>query len=466
MRLLVWLYLILISNSLSAFVVYEETRIWNRDSITFYFLDGTPEQQSEVKRFAKLWERYTGIKFIYHNEKPGFFNFKQFYTISFKGDSNQSSVGRVNGEIHFGELSENIIYRKSTVLHEFGHMLGLSHEHQRADRPDFLNKAKVLEQCQIQQTKSKNWCYINILEQNFDEVFVESEYDIDSIMHYDLRTITGDEKYQDKSHSLSYTDKYYIAMLYNQNIPDKTLKKMHQQDLWEQQKFESNANKEREKNIMKLSTSSCKPLAYPHKSKDGKYCESGFMIIGADGYSLADPEFKTCYISLKQITEKIQQHPLCQLSKKQLNYKRKSWRDDFLSFGNCKRLDTNKRNNQEFYCTKGFSYVTKNNDLIGDKTKCYGSEESAYEAMKKDDVCNLSNTEFNRYQRQQIIAQKRKLTTKYCQVVKKKYRNITCPRGFDYTIIEKDYTDEPINSKCFATTHQAINAMSKLPYCY
>ncbi len=458
--------LVFLSTQVNAFVFYEDTRIWNRDSITFYFLDGTPQQQSEVKQFAKLWERYTGIKFVYVNEKPGFFNFKQFYTISFKGSSNQSSVGRVNGEIQLGELSDNIVYRKSTILHEFGHMLGLSHEHQRQDRPDFLNSTKVLEQCKRQQVKSKSWCYNNILEQNFNEVFVESEYDLDSIMHYDLHTITGDDKYKDNNHSLSYIDKYFIAMLYNQNISDKTLKKMHQQDLWEQQKFELKADKDREKNIMKLSTSSCKPLAYPNKSKDGKYCESGFMIIGSDDYSLPNPEFKTCYISLKQITKKIQQHPLCQLTRNQLAYKRKSWSDGFQSFGNCKRLDTNKRNNQEFYCTKGFSYVTKNNDLIGDKTKCYGSEESAYEAMKSDKICNLSKTEFNEYQRQQTIAQKRKLTSKYCQVVKKKYQNISCPKGFDYTIVEKDYTDEPINSKCFASTHQAINAMGNLRYCH
>ncbi len=466
MRLFLLWALIFCSQQINAFVVYEDTRIWNRDSITFYFLDGSTQQQQEVKQFAKLWERYSGIKFIYVNEKPGFFNFRQFYTITFKGSSNQSSVGRVNGEIQFGELSDDIIQRKATILHEFGHMLGLSHEHQRQDRPRFLNSAKILEQCKIQQAKSKNWCYNNILEQNFEEVFIESEYDIDSIMHYDLQTITGDEKYQDKNHSLSFTDKYFIAMLYNQNISDKTLKKMHQQDLWEQQKFELKANKEREKNIMKLSTSSCKPLAYPHKSKDGKYCESGFMIIGYDDYSLPNQEFKTCYFSLKQITQKIQQNPLCQLTRAQLAAKRKTWRNQFKYYGNCKRLDTNKRNNQEFYCTQGFSYVTKNNDLIGDKTQCYGSEESAYEAMKKDKICNLSQLEFNRYQRQQILLQKKKLTTKYCQVVKKKYHNITCPKGFDYTIIEKSYPDEPINSKCFATTHQAINTMKKIDSCY
>ena len=466
MRVILLLGLIFLTKQVNSFVVYEDIRIWNKDSITFYFLDGTPQQKSEVKQFAKLWERYTGIKFNYANEKPGFFNFKQFYSISFKGDSNQSSVGRVNGQIYFGQLSDDIIHRKATILHEFGHMLGLSHEHQRADRPNFINSSKVLKRCQKQQLKSKHWCYENILKQDFGEVFVESEYDMDSIMHYELQTITNDDKYQDKNQSLSYTDKYFIAMLYNQNISDKTLEKMHQQDLWEQQKFELQANKEREKNILELSTSSCKPLPYPNKSKDGKYCETGFMIIGADGYSLPSSEFKACYFNLKQITKKMQQHPLCQLSKAQLTHKRKSWRNDFQTFGNCKRLDTNKRNNQEFYCTQGFSYVTKSNDLIGKKTKCYASEESAYEAMKKDEICNLATNDFNRYQRQQSIQQQRKLKSKYCQVVKKKYHNITCPKDFEYTIIEKDYPDEPINSKCFASTYQASNAMSKLSLCH
>ena len=65
-------------------------------------------------------------------------------------------------------------------------------------------------------------------------------------MHYDLKNIAGNNQAmlntlpKSQSHTLSYTDKYYIAMLYNQNISDKTLEQMHKQDIWKQLKFEKN----------------------------------------------------------------------------------------------------------------------------------------------------------------------------------------------------------------------------------
>lgn len=466
-----WIILLLWSLSSKAFVFYEDTKIWDQNSITFYFLDGSDQQKSEVKRFAKLWQRYTGIKFRYTNSKPSVFSFKKHYKITFKGGSNQSTRGAVNGTIHLGDLSENIIFRKTTILHEFGHMLGLGHEHQRTDRPQALNNNQLINACIKNQHQPREWCRENLSDITTTEVFIESEYDSSSIMHYALKNIVGNnvkllnQLPNENSNTLSYTDKYFIAMLYNQNISDYTLEKMHKQDLWNQQKFELAENKKKEQSILKLSSSSCKTLEPNTQTIDGKFCESGFMIIGKDNYSFPDAEFKICNNSIKDIKEKIKQHNYCQLTIPQLESKRQQWSNQFSSFGQCKRLDTMKKNKQEFFCRDGYSFVTKNNDMIGNKTECYGSKERAYQAMKQNTVCNLDNFEFRKHQSNTDKSVKKQMVTKFCQVVKKKYKTVNCPTNFDYTIINRDDESEPISNKCFANKFQAINVMKNLLFC-
>ena len=465
-----FLLIILVTNSSQAFVFYEDTKIWNQENITFYFLDGNRQQQAEVKKFAKLWERYTGIKFKYTNSKPSFFNFKKHYKITFKGSANESTRGAINGVIHFGNLSDDIIFRKTTILHEFGHMLGLGHEHQRTDRPGSLNDSSLLDLCVSNQNQSKSWCKDNLLNQYKSEVFIESDYDEKSIMHYKMDNITGQKNHNKpviwrNKNSLSYTDKYFIAMLYNQNISDSILENMHKQDLWQQQKFEMQANKDKQKTIMGLSSSSCKPLMQETQSDDGKYCSTGFMVIGKDGYGLPGKEFMTCHNSFKSINKIIKSHQLCQLSYNQLSNKRQLWRNQNAHYGNCKRLDTNKKNNQEYFCTEGFSFVTIDNNMIGDKTICLGSEQSAFEAMQQSPVCNLDPADYSTYQRKAKYKLNRRMKTDSCQVVKKKYNRINCPNDYDYTIIDLDQTDIPINNKCFASKYQAINSMEKMNFC-
>lgn len=465
------LTLLLVFSQAQSFVFYEDTKLWNQDSITFYFLDGTQKQKDEVIKFAKLWQRYTGITFTYTSKKPSVFHLDNYYKITFKGGKNESTTGAINGIIHLGNLSDNIIFRKTTILHEFGHMLGLGHEHQRADRPASLNDQTLVQSCMDNQNQSRKWCQDNLFKKNTRKVFIESEYDPESIMHYEMDNITGEQDpsqnngFWKNTHSLSYTDKYFIALLYNQNISEKTLEKMHKQDLWEQQKFEKQATESTEKTILNLSSSSCKILKYSDKSLDGKYCQEGFMIIGVDDLSFPGEEFKLCHLSYTDIKNHIDNHHYCQLNDTQLTRKRQAWSQSFAQYGNCQRLDTKEKNNQEYFCTEGYSYVTKNNDLIGEKTMCYSSEESVYEAMKEDQVCNLSLVSFNAYERKMQKQFKAQLKTNRCQIVRKKYKSINCPVDYDYTIIDRDDDSRPLNKHCFNSEYQAINAMNNIPFC-
>ena len=75
-------------------------------------------------------------------------------------------------------------YKKHLVIHEFGHALGLYHEHQRSDFwmhiEQYINKSRMKADLGISDSK---------FEQSYDklkkmESAFHTEYDPDSVMHY------------------------------------------------------------------------------------------------------------------------------------------------------------------------------------------------------------------------------------------------------------------------------------------
>lgn len=114
-------------------------------------LAGTPDQRTKVETTIKEWERYAHVSFVRTNATTD-----ATIRISFDpADGNWSLVGaqhvafvggdektmNLGGLKRDGALAED--YERHVILHEFGHSLGLLHEHQSPAREGVI----TLEAC-------------------------------------------------------------------------------------------------------------------------------------------------------------------------------------------------------------------------------------------------------------------------------------------------------------------------------
>ena len=109
---------------------------WKQTKKQLYisFTDGDKKVQEKVKQTAKEWEKYCGKEFIF-SDFPNQAT-EADITISFKDKTSWSLIGTDSKttvpSMNLGWLTINTSdeeYRR-VVLHEFGHALGLVHEHQ------------------------------------------------------------------------------------------------------------------------------------------------------------------------------------------------------------------------------------------------------------------------------------------------------------------------------------------------
>jgi len=105
-------------------------------TLRVHFLDGDPAVQAKVARVARQWTVYANIKFAFVQDESAEIR------ISFEQDGSWSYIGtdargiwRGRPTMNYGWLtptSSDVEYAR-VVLHEFGHALGLIHEHQNPD---------------------------------------------------------------------------------------------------------------------------------------------------------------------------------------------------------------------------------------------------------------------------------------------------------------------------------------------
>ena len=97
----------------------------NGSTITIRFMDGTASQQAMVKDFSTAWTDHANLHFEFTDDP------RAKIRITFDADDGAwSYIGIDNLGIPLSAATLNLGWQdEGVILHEFGHMIGLSHEH-------------------------------------------------------------------------------------------------------------------------------------------------------------------------------------------------------------------------------------------------------------------------------------------------------------------------------------------------
>ncbi len=200
-------------------------------TIRVRFLDGSSYVREKVKSYAIQWEQYANVDFVFVNS--GYAEIRVSFSLQ-KGSS-WSLVGTVSEQysvnqqlrtykgtdgvsMNFGWFDENTSEEefRRTTLHEFGHALGLLHEHKHSDRVFEWNIPVVLNYYMNKMGWSKQQVYEQVIERyGEDSEYSNKRYDKYSIMHYPVPKEFTKNGYSVGLNSvLSTADKEIIAEMY------------------------------------------------------------------------------------------------------------------------------------------------------------------------------------------------------------------------------------------------------------
>jgi serralysin len=203
--------------------VAQHACLWRKKSLTVHFLQGDPVVEQRVEKVAKKWTQYSGIEFTF-----GDFPQTADIRIAFDPSSGswsyiglcQSNLKAAEATMNFGWLTpdtDDSEYQR-VVLHEFGHALGLLHEHQHPDADIPWNRPAVYEYYK----QTQGWDEAKVNQSVFDKYSEaetnHTEYDPQSIMEYPIPkelTLNGFEV--GWNYDLSEHDKEFIKQLYATN---------------------------------------------------------------------------------------------------------------------------------------------------------------------------------------------------------------------------------------------------------
>ena len=113
----------------------------NGSTLRIRFLGGTQEQQDMVRSIAPQWTEHANLNFEFTDDR------RAEIRVSFDvTDGAWSYVGTDNSDIPLHAATLNLGWLdQSVILHEFGHMIGLGHEHMSPAGGIEWNEAKVIE---------------------------------------------------------------------------------------------------------------------------------------------------------------------------------------------------------------------------------------------------------------------------------------------------------------------------------
>ena len=193
--------------------------------LKIHFLDGTEDDKSFVRQVAQEWSQHANIRFEFVEQGASDIR------IGFDPDAgNWSHVGKhAIGKTKTMNIADKT---ERVILHEFGHALGLGHEHQNPVVPIQWNEAAVIKELKEDLGWDEQKTRHNILRRLNKDQTNFTEFDPDSIMLYAIpnRWTIGDFATRYNT-SLSATDKYFVGVLYGVFFPDPNLRSKIEESL-------------------------------------------------------------------------------------------------------------------------------------------------------------------------------------------------------------------------------------------
>ena len=198
----------------------ETRKLWQHGTMFLvYFIGGQKPVNNMVMEIAAEWSQYGNIHFKETND-PNIAKLR----VSFEDSGNWSYIGTdallvpiAKATINLGDVIKQIPISvfKRLVLHEFGHALGLIHEHQSPAAKVQWNRPYIYLYCATKYNWGKDKVDKNIID-SYEETSVRrTALDKDSIMGYYIppEFTLNNEQYP-LNDELSDDDKTFIAELY------------------------------------------------------------------------------------------------------------------------------------------------------------------------------------------------------------------------------------------------------------
>ncbi|MCA6361666.1 MAG: hypothetical protein IM638_01385 [Bacteroidetes bacterium] len=270
--------------------VYLANVQWTNGSIIHVqFNGGTQGVRTRIERYAKIWENYANITFDFHStgvpdiliafQKGGYW--------SLIGTNARQKAAFGNPTMNFEGFDDKTAdeWVKSTVLHEFGHALGLLHEHMNPLSPIQWNTEYVYNYYFMTHGWNKQQVDQQVLSR-YSVNLTNQQYDPNSIMHYPV-----DKKFTRNGYSvgwnsdLSEGDIRLIKEMYPKRVtllPITTVQNPDEatcSDMWIE--IQHNQFKDNQKGMRIYSSFSL-------KNSMGKSCELSAYFYYANGEMLRD----------------------------------------------------------------------------------------------------------------------------------------------------------------------------------